>query len=82
MKLLEKIKNLFSILKLNKNKTSETNGNEFNDDVDNEELKVESNQHYKDMSPMKLVLRRFFHSSTCTLVGSVVPSKRYSLPNC
>lgn len=59
MKLLEKIKNLFSNFKTkNNNKEQDF----IEEEVDNEELKIESNQHYKDMSPMKLVLRRFFRS--------------------
>lgn len=59
----KKSKGLFSIFKSKTDKNIDVNENEFEKvKVDEEELKVENNQHYKDMSPMRLVLRRFFRS--------------------
>ncbi len=39
--------------------------------VENEELLIEENHHYKDMSPMRLVMRRFFRSKL-SVVGLVI----------
>lgn len=59
----KKSKGLFSIFKSKADKNIDINEIEFEKiTVDEEELKVESNPNYKDMSPMRLVLRRFFRS--------------------
>lgn len=39
--------------------------------IEDEELLVEENHHYKDMSPMRLVMRRFFRSKL-SVVGLVI----------